>query len=297
MDLFARAVHYLRTILGMVPVKTTHAKQVLVFGQAGTGKTSLINALTGKNLKTGNSAKGITLTSTEVMCEHDGVDYRIVDTVGLNEADKTGGVSAKESLTALVKLLHSIEGGLNLMVMVMQVGRIHSAVDDNYKMFVQTMASNTVPLVIVVTHCEREKGDMQGWVETNREDFIRQGIKAEAIVATAFVTPDPEVDNVEAMQRKVKISVEKSWGAIKQKATKERVDFMKKNGGFLSTIRKMYNFVAGFFAKLFGATTGGWWVWVSNEFVDLIKKIGDFETYEDARQAAKSIAGEANYGN
>jgi len=48
---------------------------------------------------------------------------------------------------------------------------------------------------------------------------------------------------------------------------------------------------------LFGATTGGWWVWVSNEFVDLIKKIGDFETYEDARQAAKSIAGEANYGN
>lgn len=301
MDWFARVVHYLRrTILGAVDVDTSGAKQVLVFGQSGTGKSTLINALTGSNLKTGSDAKGISLSSTAVTREHNGVNYRIIDTIGLNEADETSGVCGAEALTALVKLLGSIEGGLNLMVMVINLGRIHSAVDDNYKMFVKTMTADKVPLIIVVTRCERETqatGDMQGWVERNRHHFVKQGIKAEEMVATTFITPNPETDNVENMQRKVNKSIELTWKAIEEKAASERVDFMKMNGGFLSIIRKMYNFVAGFFAKLFGAKAGGWWMWVSNDFVSLVKRVGSFKNDDDAKKMAKSIVGDASYGN
>ncbi len=47
-------------------------------------------------------------------------------------------------------------------------------------------------------HCERETGGMQSWVDDNREDFLSRGLEGKEFVATTFVTPDPEIDNVEA---------------------------------------------------------------------------------------------------
>lgn len=282
--------------MGKAGTDSLTAKQILVFGSAGTGKTSFVNAITGENLPTGDGASGETLASQEVFTSRGRVDYRIIDTVGLNEA-RNGGVSSAQALTGLVHLLSRTEGGLNLMVMVMKKGRIFAAEENNYKLFVQTMADNKVPFVIVVTGCEREHEDMQGWVEANRQAFDKVGIGRHAIVATTFVTPDPEFDrDVEAMGRKVQKSVELSWGAIEKHSTAERVDFMKMNGGFLSIVRKMYNFVAHFFTGLFGAKSA-LWMWVSKDYVDLIHQVGDFPSRKDAENAAKEIVVDANYGN
>eukprot|EP00903_Cladosiphon_okamuranus_P018890 g17373.t1 len=286
-DWFSRVVLHLRSALGKGEAgnRSPTAKQILVFGSAGTGKTSFINNLTGGNLPTGDGAVGVTLESTEVSIDRDGVEYLFIDTVGLNEAE-SGGVSGKEAVTALVKLLRRTEGGLNLMVMVVQKGRILAPTLDNYKLFVETMTHNKVPLLVIVTNCEREEGDMQGWVDANRADFSSRGIKAKGIIATTFATPNPDVDNEEALKGKVGQSVDLSWAAIQEHSTSKRVDFMKQSGGFLRIARKMYNSLVNYFARLVGSSSA-MYMWVSKDYVKLIQQAGNIDDRKVAAKAAK----------
>ncbi|CAM9708750.1 unnamed protein product, partial [Ectocarpus sp. 8 AP-2014] len=216
---------------------------VLVFGSSGVGKTSFMNALTGGTMPTGSGARGFTLESHEFRASHDGVDYRIVDTAGLNEADH-GAVSGIDAVKGLVRLLKRTEDGLNLAIMVVPQGRIHASTMSNYTLFVEEMMSIMVPLLIVVTYWEREDGDMQRWVHANRQDFISRGIRVKKMVATTFISPKPEIDNIVAMNTKVDLSVQLSWDTIRTCATAQRVDFMGQGGGFKETARKMYNSVA-----------------------------------------------------
>lgn len=218
------------------------SKQILVFGSAGTGKTSFVNALTEGKMPTGDGAVGVTFESNAILVNRDGVKYRIIDTVGLNETDK-GAVSSEHAVNALVQLLKRVEGGLNLMVMVVQKGRIHESTLDNYRLFVENMTFSDVPLLVVVTHCERETGNMQGWVDANREDFLSRGIAAKEFLATTFATPNPEFDNVEVMEWKIRQSIHLSWGAIDEHSTRKRVDFMKLNGGFMGIARKINKYI------------------------------------------------------
>ena len=239
-------------------------KHVLVFGSAGVGKTSFVNAVGGESMPTNGGTRGVTLKAQEVLTRRDGVDYRIIDTAGLDEADG-GAVSSVGAVTALVKLLKRSKKGLNLMVMVVKKGRIHASTLNNFELFVKKMGGKKVPLLIVVTHCERENGDMQGWVDVNGRDFISRGIVFSRMVATTFMTPDVEFDNVEHMQAKVNQSIELSWGAIQACVTDTPVDFVKEKGGFIGVLRDMYNSVA----RLFDNKP----MWLSEPLVRMVEKL------------------------
>lgn len=254
-------------------------KHVLVFGSSGTGKTSFINALTGLNMKTGSGSRGVTLESHEIGTSHNGVDYRIVDTAGLNEAEH-GAVPGVEALKSLVRLLKRTENGLNLMIMVVAKGRMLASTLNNYNLFVKKMTSELVPLLIVVTHCEREQEDMQQWVHANVGDFEVRGITAKRIVATTFMTPNPECDNVAVMNTKRALSVELSWNAIETCASARPVQYLRQGGGFIAIIRKMYNAVA--------RNISAGLVWVSGPFVDLIQRVTGAPR-EEAMQAAREV--------
>lgn len=214
---------------------SSSAKKILVFGSAGTGKTSFVNALSKADMATGSGARGVTFASNEVCVSRDGVDYQIIDTAGLNETAK-GRMSDTDAVMSLRKLLQRMKGGLNLIVMVMKKGRIDESTLDNYRLFVETMTAKAVPLLVVVTHCEREVGGMQDWVRANGDDILSRGIDAKEIVATTFVTPDPRFDDVEFMQNKVDEAVESSWAAIRHCATTNRVDFLA-HGGWVGVSR------------------------------------------------------------
>lgn len=106
-DLAIAAAHVLaQALLDIVSVDDDpeKGKHVLVFGSAGVGKTSFINALTGESMQTNAGTRGVTLKSQEVGVSRDGVDYRIIDTAGLDEADG-GDVSGADAVRSLVKLL------------------------------------------------------------------------------------------------------------------------------------------------------------------------------------------------
>lgn len=250
---------------GDIPVDdhSKDMKTLLVFGSAGTGKTSFVNALTGQSLPTNGGAKGVTLSSQVVLAHHDGVDYRIIDTAGLDEA-KGGSVTSVDAVWGIIRLLKRSQQGLNLMVMVVPKGRILTSTLDNYEFFVNQMVAKKVPVLIVVTHCEREAGDMQGWVDTNEEDFISRGIQSSRMVATTFMTPDPAFDNVELMQAKVNGSFALSWDAIQSCATPMPVEVAKGTDALLSVFKRMYNSVA----RRFGHK-----IWVSDAVVTMVQRM------------------------
>ena len=273
----AGAVHDAITVDG----DYERVKHILVYGSAGVGKTSFVNALSGESIPTSGGARGVTLKSQEVVTRRDGVDYRVIDTAGLDEAHR-GAVSSAGAVGALVRLLKRSKDGLNLMVIVVKKGRIHASTLNNFELFVKKMGGKKVPLLIIVTHCEREDGDMQGWVDVNGRDFISRGIIFTRMVATTFMTPDLQFDNVEHMQAKVNQSIELSWGAIQACATDTPVDFMKEKGGFIGVLRDMYNSVARRFSEKA--------IWVSEPLVKMAEKltpagVSRNEIYERAREA------------
>ena len=273
----AGAVHDAITVDG----DYERVKHILVYGSAGVGKTSFVNALSGESIPTNGGARGVTLKSQEVVTRRDGVDYRVIDTAGLDEAHR-GAVSSAGAVGALVRLLKRSKDGLNLMVIVVKKGRIHASTLDNFELFVKKMGGEKVPVLIVVTHCEREDGDMQGWVDINGRDFISRGMGFTGMVATTFMTPDAQFDNVERMQAKVDHSIELSWGAIQAWATDTPVDFVKEKGGLINVLRDMYDSVA----RLFGDKA----LWVSDPLVRMVGKLTPSgvrrnEIYQRAREA------------
>jgi hypothetical protein len=53
----------------------------------------------------------------------------------------------------LIELLKSLEGGVSLLVFVMEKGRIKKSLDENYKLFVDAICMKKVPVALMITHC------------------------------------------------------------------------------------------------------------------------------------------------
>ncbi|CAN0237540.1 unnamed protein product, partial [Scytosiphon promiscuus] len=110
---------------------------VVVFGLAGAGKSSMINAITGSKLGTGGGVGGVTREYRAV----ERMDLSIFDTAGLDESAE-GTVDAVKAVDALVKLFRNISGGVNLLVFVMKRGRAYSKLVEYYKVFANHIAGD-----------------------------------------------------------------------------------------------------------------------------------------------------------
>jgi predicted GTPase len=60
-----------------------------VFGTTGTGKTSLIQTISGHTLKVGHGLRSCTSAIQEVHCEVDGYPTTLVDTPGFNDTERS----------------------------------------------------------------------------------------------------------------------------------------------------------------------------------------------------------------
>lgn len=56
----------------------------------------------------------------------------------------------------------------------MEKGRIKKSLDENYKLFVDAICMNEVPVVLVITHCEMEITPGTWWNE-NKINFDKYG--------------------------------------------------------------------------------------------------------------------------
>ena len=160
---------------------------MIIFGEAGVGKSSLVNLILGADkAKVNANAGGCTFETTRYSVQIEGKNYNLYDTAGLGEANG-GTVGRRKAIVNLYKLVSKLAdtGGVNLLICVVKCGRLSHGVEKNYDMFHQAICEAKVPIVIVVTNCENAVDlddpdqTMDSWWNQNEERFERAALRFE----------------------------------------------------------------------------------------------------------------------
>jgi len=149
---------------------------VLVFGETGTGKSSLINMIAGSDIAgVSGDALGYTFGSKAYEVSIDGTIVRLWDTAGLNEGEH-GTVPAENAMQNLQGLVHKLKGGVSLLVYCVRGTRFRNIMQVNYDLFYGIICQKQVPVVIVVTGLENES-PMESWWAENGGELESHGMK------------------------------------------------------------------------------------------------------------------------
>jgi len=165
-------------------------KRILVFGATGSGKTSVINLLTNNNYPTNQDAIGCTLKSSIVYFE----DYEIIDTVGLGEASFST-TNAREAFSNLIDLLKKSMNGFNLLIYVKSVDRLKQEDENNYKLFVEEICKNRIPILCCCTKVDQVdvKHHNEWWLK-NKDTFYNNSMRFNDGLSGCFATPQRYYD-------------------------------------------------------------------------------------------------------
>jgi predicted GTPase len=151
---------------------------IVLFGQAGAGKSSLVNLMAGETVaKTSGNLKSCTLKSQTHPIKFDNKYYNVFDTVGLEEP-QLGVQQYLETVENAYKLIQNLEeqGGIDLLLFCMRAGRLTATLQSNYRLFHEFLCDKKVPIVVVITYLENEAGEMDNWWKNNKDVFDRLGI-------------------------------------------------------------------------------------------------------------------------
>ena len=151
---------------------------VILFGDAGVGKSSVINLMAGKDIaKTSNDAGGCTMDSKDYQFDIGFRQVTLWDTVGLNEPAM--GVNsyydAMVKAHALIRKL-SEAGGVDLLLLCIRGQRIPPSATTNYRLFYEILCNKQVPIALVITHLEKEPR-MEDWWVRNEATILQCGIR------------------------------------------------------------------------------------------------------------------------
>lgn len=157
-------------------------RNVVIFGDSGSGKSSVINAIAQTQLaKTSSSATGCTFAYQRHRVEISGQTFVLFDTAGLNEGT-AGTVPAAKADENLKSLLHELmspkSDGIGLLVYCVRSTRARRALIRNYNIFYSGICRKKVPIVVVVTGLENEP-DMESWWVANEKEFKSRGMHFE----------------------------------------------------------------------------------------------------------------------
>ncbi|CAF1292946.1 unnamed protein product [Adineta steineri] len=151
-----------------------HVNRILVIGQTGVGKSSLINLLAGEHVTNdSDSAVGCTFDHVTVRIVHDGQIIELIDTVGLNENSK-GTVTDEQAIEKLFEFIRSNQRGFNLLLFVMKKGRLNEMFETNFELFSSVVSSGRIPAVLFISQCESDD-PMNIWLKdyTNQQMINR----------------------------------------------------------------------------------------------------------------------------
>lgn len=187
-------------------------KNIIIFGETGCGKSSLVNMLLGQHVaEVGTTASGITFDCKKCDANIFGQTFAIFDTAGLNETTK-GKVPKGEAISKLFNLIKSVENGISLLIFCMR-GRIKDSTTENYQLFYEIFCASKVPVLLVVTGLEEIVVDKQDlWWEENMESFTRNGMRFTGVVCGCTTKGKREVyaDEFNATKLKLESLIQKS---------------------------------------------------------------------------------------
>jgi energy-coupling factor transporter ATP-binding protein EcfA2 len=180
-------------VVGCLAMKTTrHKKTIVLFGETGAGKSSLINLMAGETIaNTSPDMKRCTMQWKEYSIHFYGESYTVVDTIGLDEP-KLGIKGYLESVENAYRLIKELDtrGGIDLLLYCVRAGRVPPMLQSNYRLFHEFFCEKKVPIVLAITKLERERR-MEDWWERNHSVFTKYEIQ---VAGHACVTAADRLD-------------------------------------------------------------------------------------------------------
>ncbi|KIJ67505.1 hypothetical protein HYDPIDRAFT_127534 [Hydnomerulius pinastri MD-312] len=156
------------------PAASPKTFNVVLFGEAGAGKSSVINLIAGKHLaETSPGANICTMDSTAYKVTLESWDFCLYDTVGLVDPDfgVNGYLGAIEKAVTLIRSLGAA-GGVHLLLYCLRGGRITKTMQSHYRLFHEVLCDKKVPIALVVTHLENEVNMEDWWIQS--ESIIKK---------------------------------------------------------------------------------------------------------------------------
>ncbi|KAG2118602.1 hypothetical protein DEU56DRAFT_929856 [Suillus clintonianus] len=166
----------LRGTIQNVPSEMTARNKhtnIVLFGQAGAGKSSLVNLMAGQDLaSTSNDTKFSTMHWPKYPIEFDGKSHKVFDTVGLEEPH-LGIPQYFDAVENAYKLIQDLErqGDIDLLLLCARASRLTSTLQSNYRLFHEFFCDKKVPTIVAIAYLENEGEEMDGWWKRNRENF------------------------------------------------------------------------------------------------------------------------------
>ncbi|KAF8441412.1 hypothetical protein L210DRAFT_3447054 [Boletus edulis BED1] len=167
-------------------------RNIIVFGETGVGKSSVINMIAGKHVtRTSNDAVGCTFRHQCYQVPLDGLSVNLWDTAGLDEGTE-GTVPAGQAENNLKAFLRQITrwNGIDLLLYCVRGTRVRQALLRNYNIFYGAICRKKVPVALVVTGLENYEGDMETWWAEHEKDLIKHGMRFDAHACVTTIRSD-----------------------------------------------------------------------------------------------------------
>ena len=159
---------------------------VIIFGETGAGKSSLVNLIAGKDLAEMSSrAIGCTFQSAQFTVNIGDKKFDLHDTAGLDEG-QSGTVTKHDAIVQCYKLLRKLHNGVSLLIFCMRAPRIKESCVQNWKLFRDIICQKEIPVILAVTGLENLES-MDDWWTENKDHFRRYGMHPNGVACVTGI--------------------------------------------------------------------------------------------------------------
>jgi len=193
---------------------------IILFGEGGCGKSSIVNMIVGKDVaKVSSGLEGCTFENDAYNAIIEDKHYVLYDTAGLNEGQQ-GRVPHWKAIRALYMLVRQLDG-VSLLIYCMR-GRIKKNAKANWDLFNKVICGGRVPTIAIVTGLD-SCGDLEVFMreKDNSGAFKKNGMEPKGVGCVVSIREN-HADIYAKSQVKVRALItehclQKSWSEEKEK--------------------------------------------------------------------------------